>query len=307
LAWHKLCFVKLDTINIVNYVYKEIMMKMKNTLIALALIAGVSTSVNASEIDFKGAQYNGFDVSFDLIDFLPEQTDVSQTDTNGDGTIFGPDFFNEFGSTSVVGLTLNNVGLPYQGTNFDGTALESDMVMYFDYNVQGFATQTGPTSTVVDFTNLPSAELYLYWDMNGIDGDGVGGTNGRETRVSLANFMLNGGGCLLNTAIDAGTGDVSITGQSACDIFMTGNFTAGNFFSSWGADLSTLAEPVRIDYDATVQNISGLNANYAVAGGTQDFNVQHDANMSINVPEPTSLAILGLGLLGFAGSRRRKA
>ena len=281
------------------------MMKFKNTLIALALIAGASTSANASEIDFKGAQYNGFDVTFDLIDFLPEEAAVIQTDSNSDGTIFGPDFFNEFGSTSVVGLTLNNVGLPYQGTNFDGTALESNMVMYFDYNVQGFASQTGPTTTVVDFTTLPSAELYLYWDMNGVDGDGLGGTNGRETRVSLANFTLNGGGCLLNTAIDGGTGDVSITGQSACDIFMTGSFTAGNFFSSWGEDLSTIADPVRIDYDATVQNINGLNAVYGAVGGSQDFTVQHDANMSINVPEPTSLAILGLGLLGFAGSRRK--
>jgi hypothetical protein len=34
---------------------------------------------------------------------------------------------------------------------------------------------------------------------------------------------------------------------------------------------------------------------------------QHNASLTFNVPEPTSLAILGLGLLGFAGTRRRKS
>ena len=29
--------------------------------------------------------------------------------------------------------------------------------------------------------------------------------------------------------------------------------------------------------------------------------------MTFDVPEPASVAILGLGLLGFAGARRRKA
>ncbi|SEL80109.1 PEP-CTERM protein-sorting domain-containing protein [Colwellia chukchiensis] len=281
--------------------------KMKNSLIALALVAGVSTSATASEIDFMGSQYGGFDVTFDLIDFLAETATVTQTDSNNDGTIVGPDFFDEFGSTSVVALTLNNASQFYSNTTFDGSPLESDMVLYFDYNVQGTATQSGPNDTDVNFTALPSAELYLYWDQFGVDGnlDGFGGTNDRETKVSLATFTLNGGSCLLDTVVDAGTGDVSINGPSSCEISMTGNFTAGNFFTSWGADLSTLTNPIGIDYAATVQNLNGLNFNYAAAGGQQVFNVDHDGNMAINVPEPTTLAILGLGLLGFAGTRRR--
>jgi hypothetical protein len=41
--------------------------------------------------------------------------------------------------------------------------------------------------------------------------------------------------------------------------------------------------------------------------GTVYVSAQHNATLTFNVPEPTSLAILGLGLLGFAGTRRRKA
>jgi hypothetical protein len=41
--------------------------------------------------------------------------------------------------------------------------------------------------------------------------------------------------------------------------------------------------------------------------GTVYVSAQHNASLTFNVPEPTSLAILGLGLLGFAGTRGRKA
>jgi len=37
------------------------------------------------------------------------------------------------------------------------------------------------------------------------------------------------------------------------------------------------------------------------------LNGQHDGSIAFNVPEPTSLAILGLGLLGFAASSRKKS
>ncbi|XQW85375.1 flocculation-associated PEP-CTERM protein PepA [Thalassotalea piscium] len=275
-------------------------MKLRNTILALVL-AGATSAVNASEIDFKGSQYGGFDVTFDLIDFLPETANVTQTDdTSGD--LSGNDGFQESGLTSVVSLTLNNVGVPYYNTSFDSTpGFESDMVLFFDYNIQGMATNTG-AETVVNFTNVVNAELYLYWDA---DADNTTGTSGRETRVSLANFMLNQGSCNIESSIDAGTGNVSVNSQnSSCGLNLAGNFAAGNFYSAWGQDLSTLVSPVTVDYTATVQKFNGLNYNYNGAA-TQDFTITHDANMSINVPEPTSIAILGLGLLGLAGTRRR--
>jgi len=44
-------------------------------------------------------------------------------------------------------------------------------------------------------------------------------------------------------------------------------------------------------------------------GGSSTLEItgQHEGSIAFSVPEPTSIAILGLGLLGFAGARRRKA
>jgi len=58
-------------------------------------------------------------------------------------------------------------------------------------------------------------------------------------------------------------------------------------------------------------NTNLLTTNFAEAGvdqnGKQLFSVtsDHDGSGVLSVPEPTSIAILGLGLLGLAGARRR--
>ena len=78
-------------------------------------------------------------------------------------------------------------------------------------------------------------------------------------------------------------------------------------------------EQIRLTIDQNVQN--GASSVIAAVGGSvadgfkfADANTgevyvsaQHNASLQFAVPEPTTLAILGLGLLGFAGSRRRNS
>lgn len=61
---------------------------------------------------------------------------------------------------------------------------------------------------------------------------------------------------------------------------------------------ASLIAAVNGDTAAGYKGNDGLDTVYVSA--------THSASLTFNVPEPTSLAILGLGLLGFAGTRRRK-
>jgi hypothetical protein len=118
--------------------------------------------------------------------------------------------------------------------------------------------------------------------------------------ISVANSGLttgSGGGSFVSGSISSfGTG--SVNGVDAGDVF-------NNAFGSFEDYVVTLPIFSVIDYNTTpIGGFTGAPGNSGhlelTANGT------HDGSIVFNVPEPTSIAILGLGLLGFAGSRRRK-
>ncbi|OFC69246.1 PEP-CTERM sorting domain-containing protein [Alteromonas confluentis] len=68
-----------------------------------------------------------------------------------------------------------------------------------------------------------------------------------------------------------------------------------------------------IDMDALVSNVTGLDNGFKFLSfdsnnqATDIALASGDFNLSVNVPEPTSIAIMGLSLVGLASLRRRKA
>ena len=97
------------------------------------------------------------------------------------------------------------------------------------------------------------------------------------------------------------------------------------FFSQNGTPISfedyLLAYPladIRLLIDQNVQGgapllLAAIGGDVAAGfkgtdgAGNVYVSANHSASLNINVPEPTTLAILGLGLLGMAGASRRKA
>jgi hypothetical protein len=146
-------------------------------------------------------------------------------------------------------------------------------------NLMGFWTGTGMVYTsgtismyYYDGSETGVNDLTRLFDLNVVNG----GDTGNST--VLAGYLSN---------FSTGT----VNGVAASDVFNNGS---GSFTNS---------DTVYFGVSQDTQSITGVNFvdGKAAIGGT------HNGSISFSVPEPTSLAILGLGLLGFAGARRRKS
>jgi len=254
---------------------------MKKLLLA-TLITGASLTATADVVVFDDSSFNGMmgsEVVFDFIDYDSDVADVTQTDTDMSGDITGAEDFSEMGSTDVVNFKLGAALL----------GVDPAYEVFYDYMFTGTATTVGGAISV-DFDTGPSG-LYVDTIVNGV-------LDGGSTKV--AGFSLLSGGC----SIDISPGPLQNKGFCAIDLVI--DFEAGYFFNTLGDDLSTTPSTKTAELIVTVQDIIGLDFLYMAPGDSQTFEIEHDGNMKFNVPEPATVAILGLGLLGFAGMRRRK-
>lgn len=136
---------------------------------------------------------------------------------------------------------------------------------------------------------------------------GYTGVN-RGTQIHLFSMDIASHNAMSGNHIYAGDlgnfGTDVINGVAAGDIF---NIAYGNSSISFEDYAALTNNNVRFRLD---QNTDGIDPNtFVQIGGTNTFRVNgsHDGSIEFEVPEPASIAILGLGLLGFAGARRRKS
>jgi len=289
---------------------------MKKFLTSVAVLASLSGTAMADQMTWNaswGASTSG-GIEFPINELVIAYNSQSLvTDSNNDGVLSAGDSIQSFGGFGPTGfdalasgletqglgtLGLNNVGsfAPNPFPSMDGYG--------FDYAFTFFFNDLMGTYNGTDFVYNSGTLQFGLFSLNPLNtGLSVGFHN-------LFDLDINTGGPQ-NTAGQAQqvfTGTVGNFANNADNDFTVNHSGSAKSLADWAA-----LGDIRWSSNQTVSaGFAGfpsapLDIVYDTTGGNAVLAANHTGRMSMEVPEPTTLAILGLGLLGMAGASRRKA
>lgn len=298
---------------------------MKKFITSIAILASLSGTAVADQISWDaswGASTQGgvqvadpANTNFGsdpIEEFVFAYNSQSLVTDNGDGVLsvgdtihsyggYGPTGFNALPtSLSALGLgslANNNVGsfIPNPIPTMDGYGSDYLFTFFFNDLMGTFdGTDFAYTSGTLQFglVSLNAANTGLavgfhnLFDLNISSGgaQNVGGQSKQVFTGTVDNFANNAGD---DFSINHGGSEMTLSEWAALgDVRWSSNQTVTAGFANFPS------APLNIVFDNNGQAVLAAN---------------HTGRMSMQVPEPASIAILGLGLLGLAGARRRKS
>lgn len=220
---------------------------------------------------------------------------------------------------SAIAATAANANVIYEFSN-TGTAVYSGSTLSGTSGIFATATFTDVSAGVVQLTlnvlgNLPSSNYIDNWTFNLAAG---GPGNGNAVNITSIEYVS---GVTAKTVSAASSSSPLTSGKNNVTNGAATGFDLGFSFAGLspkeldGGSFSTYKLTGTSAFDSSdflTANGTGANAIYAavhVNGGSTDsyfkaLNTNGVATATA-VPEPTTVALLGLGLLGFAAARRK--
>jgi len=253
----------------------------KSTLAALAVTSSLLAAAPANAVltnwylDTNGAAAGGLSQVAQYVD-LTGRAYAHNTFTSG--TTFN---FDEFGT-------------------FNAFSADQTTVLSPSLTAEFFGTGSGTTGGALNF--------------------GTGSLSIFSGATNIANFNLLSGSATLNAGTVLPNGAISL-------IFQATSLANGYFFTSGMQDLADLlagqtivfgfatTNAIPIDGPVSQAIVDGYNANFGPdilttvpINQITDVYISNNGQFQLALPEPGSLALMGIGLLGLAlGSRRKQA